>query len=220
MHPKPGSGSPARGLEPSPCCHQTDLQLSHGSLPVEGGTPCDVGIASPTAPPWPAGVRPWGWGSEGWPPLTTGLGGGSAAFSSLNNANPLLCLPSVTNAPTWQVPYSSLLNNNKPHNMLLTYVRLLCDFCIVSISKCLHLPSVTNTPTRQVPYSSLLNNNKPHNMLLTYVRLLCDFSIVSISKCLCGCCFSKPLLLFNCDFCIVRIPNCLCFKAMRRFVSF
>ena len=29
------------------------------------------------------------------------------------------------------------LNNNKPHNMLLTYVRLLCDFCIVSISKCL-----------------------------------------------------------------------------------
>ena len=40
-------------------------------------------------------------------------------------------------APARQVPYSSLLNNNKPHNMLLTYVRLLCDFCIVSISKCL-----------------------------------------------------------------------------------
>ena len=52
-------------------------------------------------------------------------------FSSLNTANSPPCLPSLTNAPTRQVPHSSLLNNNKTHNMLLTYVRLLCDFCIV-----------------------------------------------------------------------------------------
>ena len=36
-------------------------------------------------------------------------GGGSAAFSSLNTANPPPCLPSATNAPARQVPYSSLL---------------------------------------------------------------------------------------------------------------
>ena len=52
----PFCASPERGLEPSPCCRQTDLQLSHGSLPVEGGTPRDVRIASPTIR-----VRPRGW---------------------------------------------------------------------------------------------------------------------------------------------------------------
>ena len=54
-------------------------------------------------------------GSEGCPPLTTGLGGGSAAFRSLNTAKPPPCLPSVTNAAARQVPYSSFLNANKPH---------------------------------------------------------------------------------------------------------
>ena len=36
---------------------------------------------------------------------------------SLNAANPPPCLPSVTNAPARQVPYSSFLNVNKPHNV-------------------------------------------------------------------------------------------------------
>ncbi len=59
---------------------------------------------------------------------------------SADTPYPPPCLPSVTNAPTPQRGKCLTLlslNNNKPHNMLLTYVRLLCDFCIVSISKCL-----------------------------------------------------------------------------------
>ena len=63
-------------------------------------------------PPLPRdlpGSVPGGGGSEGCPPLTTGLGGGSAAFRSLNTAKPPPCLPSVTNALPRQVPYSSLL---------------------------------------------------------------------------------------------------------------
>ena len=70
------------------------------------------------------GPSPGGGGSKGWPPLMTGLSGGSSVFSSLNTANLPPCLPSVTNAPLQQVPYSSLFNANKPHNAKIT-MRLL-----------------------------------------------------------------------------------------------
>ena len=83
-----------------------------------------------------------------------------------NTANSPPCLPSVTNAPTRQVPYSSFLNNNKPHNTLLTYLRLLCDFCIVWVFKCL------------CGYCF----SKPRDFLSPFN---CDFCIVWKPKCLC-----------------------------------